>query len=148
MDRGEIIIRSPIAADAEAIAFLSEQLGYPVTPVAMQNRLTRIQQDGDRHAIYVAVRSPDRIVGWIHVFLSPLLIAELSAEIGGLIVDPDERRCGIGQLLVRQAEIWAREKGCDRIQLRSNIVRQEAHQFYGKMGYYAIKTSLTFSKIL
>lgn len=63
-------------------------------------------------------------------------------------MDEGYRQAGIGRLLMRSAEQWAREKGCEAITLRSNVLRQEAHIFYEKIGYRRIKTLLAFYKPL
>ncbi|MFB3920620.1 MAG: GNAT family N-acetyltransferase [Terriglobia bacterium] len=87
-------------------------------------------------------------VGWVHVFVCHLVESDAFTEIGGLVVDEKWRGAGIGRLLVEQAEAWARAKGCTSIRLRSNIIRQEAHQFYSKLGYRIVKTQHAFTKTL
>ncbi|MBN1814147.1 MAG: GNAT family N-acetyltransferase, partial [Anaerolineae bacterium] len=89
-----------------------------------------------------------RVVGWIHVCARPLVQVDRTAEIEGLVVDEACRGQGIGRLLIRQIERWVREKGCDTIYVRSNIIREKAHGFYEGLGYENIKTSLTFRKTL
>ncbi len=80
--------------------------------------------------------------------LSRLVLTDLPAEIGGLIVAQSDRGSGIGRRLMQYAQQWADEQGCRSVLVRSNIVRQEAHKFYEKIGYSNIKTSLVFHKIL
>ena len=75
-------------------------------------------------------------------------MADPQAEIGGLVVDEDHRCCGVGRLLMQQAEQWAREKGCSEVYLRSNVVREGAHAFYEGIGYSSAKTSMAFRKAL
>lgn len=81
-------------------------------------------------------------------YICPHIQVDLPAEIGGLIVDENERGCGIGQRLMQHAQQWANEQGCKNILVRSNIARQQAHDFYQKIGYSKIKTSLVFHKVL
>ncbi len=59
-------------------------------------------------------------------------MTDLQAFIGGLIVDPSDRRCGIGRRLMQYAEQWAVTQGCTSVLLRSNIVREDAHSCLGK----------------
>lgn len=132
--------------DAERVAELATQLGYPTTSERVRRRLTQVGQAED-HAVYVAVRD-GRLVGWIHVCARPLVQVDHAAEIEGLVVDEACRGRGIGRLLIRQIEQWTREKGCDTIYVRSNIIREGAHAFYQDLGYENIKTSLTFRKTL
>jgi GNAT superfamily N-acetyltransferase len=143
----QVSVRLASAGDAERLAVLSGQLGYPATSEEVRRRLRRLQQDGD-HAVFVAELPNGHIVGWAHVYLRQLLIVALRAEIGGLVVDEEVRGCGIGRLLMRQVEGWARERGCEAVSLRSNVVRERAHVFYQQLGYENTKKSLTFCKTL
>jgi GNAT superfamily N-acetyltransferase len=141
-------IRLACAGDAERIAVLCQQLGYPASQEEVQRRLSQIQQD-KQHAVYVAELTDGRMVGWVHVYVCQLLVADPQAEVGGLVVDEGYRRCGVGRLLMQQAEKWAREKGCWAVYLRSNVVRKDAHAFYGGIGYSSAKTSImAFRKVL
>jgi GNAT superfamily N-acetyltransferase len=145
-DRDRIIVRLARVDDAEPVAELAAQLGYPTPPEQMRRRLAQVLQAED-HAVYVA-ELDGQVVGWIHVCARPLVQVDRAAEIEGLVVDEDLRGRGIGRLLVRQIERWARERGCGTVYVRSNAVRKGAHAFYARMGYEHIKTSLTFHKSL
>ena len=57
------------------------------------------------------------------------------AEIESMHVHPDYRSGGIGALLVEAAVGAAREAGCYRIQLTSNVERTDAHRFYERLGF-------------
>ncbi len=146
LDNKQVTIRLARAGDAERMAVLSQQLGYPASQEDIQRRLSQIQQD-EQHAVYVAELS-GRVVGWVHVHICQRVVADPQAEIGGLVVDEGHRRRGIGRLLIQQAEQWGREKGCWAIYLRSNVIRKDAHAFYEGMGYSNVKTSRTFRKAL
>jgi len=140
------VIRQAIAHDANAIANLSHQLGYPTTANAVLHRLA--QMHSANNVVYVAEIPHIGVVGWIHAHLCLLLQTNLHAEIGGLVVDENYRESGIGRQLLLQIEQWASQQGCESVYLRSNIIRKQAHIFYEKMGYSYIKTSLAFSKHL
>jgi GNAT superfamily N-acetyltransferase len=58
-------------------------------------------------------------------------------EIESVHVRADRRNQGIGGALVEAAEVFARERGCYRVQLTSNSVRTDAHRFYSARGYGA-----------
>jgi len=87
-------------------------------------------------------------VGWVHVYLRLLLLADLQAEVGGLVVDENHRGRGIGRILMQHAEQWARGQGCEAVCVRSNVVRERAHIFYQGIGYDNIKSQRTFLKVL
>lgn len=145
--RGQTVIRLADAGDAKRLAVLCQQLGYPATQEEVQRRLNRIQQD-KRHTVFVAELSDGHVVGWVHVYVSHLLVTDPQAEVGGLVVEEGCRRHGIGWLLMRRVEQWARENGCWAVHLRSNVVRKGAHAFYEKIGYRNIKTQTAFRKVL
>lgn len=133
--------------DAEPLAALCSQLGYPSSPEEARRRLQRLGQHPD-HAVYVAEDEGGTAIGWIHIFLRPLLEEDLAAEIGGLVVDEAHRGLGIGHRLLERAERWARRHGCHTVVVRSNIIRLEAHRFYEKCGYREVKTQRVFHKVL
>lgn len=143
----QISIRLVRQTDCQQVSELCCQLGYPSTSQEIEQRVGQIQQD-ERHVVYVADNSNRQIIGWIHVYVCPHLQTDLQAEVGGLIVDASDHSQGIGSLLVQQAEQWAYQQGCNQVLVRSNIIRQEAHNFYKKIGYNKIKTSLVFHKVL
>jgi N-acetylglutamate synthase-like GNAT family acetyltransferase len=146
-NREQITIRLARTADTERIAELCGQLGYPSSPEQVQRRFRQIQQ-GASHAVFVAERPNGAVVGWVHVYVRPLVVADLQAEIGGLVVSEDCHRRGVGRMLMEQAEQWTREMGVGIVQARSNVVREGAHAFYESIGYDKVKTSLTFRKAL
>jgi GNAT superfamily N-acetyltransferase len=59
----------------------------------------------------------------------------LCAEIESLHVHPDFRSQGIGKRLVNAVVDVAREAGCFRIQLTSDLRRSEAHRFYERLDF-------------
>lgn len=140
-------IRTARTEDAREVAALCDQLEYPSTPQQIQQRLRQLENDS-HHAVYVATQPDGQVVGWVQVMVRRLVAADLRAEIEGLVVDVGHRQQGIGRALMQQAERWARQQGCVAIQLRSNVARQDAHVFYERVGYRAIKTQSTFRKPL
>lgn len=146
-NRLKATIRAARVEDAEPIAGLCEQLGYPACREEVERRLRLIREDRD-HALLVAECAEGCVVGWLHVYLCKLVESDPAAEIGGLVVDEGARRCGVGRLLMLHAEQWARQKGCAVLTLRSNIVRKHARAFYERIGYSTVKTQFAFRKFL
>ena len=99
------------------------------------------------HALLVA-EAPAGLAGWIQVSVSRIFEAPSSAEIAGLVVDESRRGEGVGPLLLRAAEEWARGRGCAAIRVRSNVMRERAHRFYEREGYGRIKVQQVFEKPL
>lgn len=145
--RVQVQIRSTTTDDIAPIALMCQELGYSTSEQDVQERLRRFEQDTER-VVYVAYLPDESIIGCIHAYVSESLLTGRRAEIDGLIVNEPHRRCGAGRLLMQSAEQWAKEQGCDSVYVRSNIVRQEAHIFYQKIGYTSIKTQLVLQKFL
>lgn len=146
-DNPEVHVRTARPDDGGRISLLCRQLGYPVAAAEVQARLQLILERPD-HAVYVAEVPQGVVVGWVHVYSYLLLETELQAAIGGLIVDKAYRQAGIGRRLMAQTEEWARQRGFTAVRLRSNLIREDAHAFYKRLGYSMQKTSLLFVKRL
>jgi GNAT superfamily N-acetyltransferase len=140
-------IRRAKRADAARIAELSGQLGYPATAAQMRKRLLGIKPTLP-HAVFVADLPEDGVIGWLHVSRQPLLEEEIRAEVNALVVAEGQRSLGAGAQLLAAAEDWARKHGCKGMSVRSNVIRERAHQFYERHGYEHYKTQKSFRKPL
>jgi GNAT superfamily N-acetyltransferase len=145
--QNDIKIRLANQKDVDSLVVLSEQLGYQATAEEITERLPKLQ-GMDEHAVFVAVSQDDRVLGWIHVFISHRLVTETYAELGGLVVADGHRSLGIGEQLVDKAEQWAEEKGLDVLRIRARSSRERAHQFYVRVGYQLWKDQKVFEKFL
>ena len=129
------------------MAALSEQLGYPVGTDELAERLAAVS--ANNHAtVMVAADADDRPIGWIHVEVKRTLVAPLSAQVMGLVVEDAARSGGIGRELLRSAEAWAAARGCRRMLVGTRVTRERAHRFYQREGYAVAKTSYFFEKEL
>ena len=132
--------------DAPELARLSTQLGYPMTEAQALERLAAIAGHAD-HRLFVARRA-GLVAGWLQVSRPRIFETPDSAEIAGLVVDEAHRGRGIGPMLLRAAEDWARASGCAALRVRSNVIRGLAHAFYVREGYAEIKQQKVFEKRL
>ncbi len=147
MNAASFTIRSATAADAPQLAPLAGQLGYPSTTEQVAERLRKILEDA-AHAILVAENKERRIVGYIEIFPFRTIGSEPRFEIASLVIDESCRSQGVGRLLMNHAENWARARGFKEMGLRSNVIRERAHQFYENLGYRVNKTQKSFRKPL
>jgi GNAT superfamily N-acetyltransferase len=145
--RADITIRQASGEDADSLAILSEQLGYPTSPEEILTRFPRLHEMED-HSIFVAISKDKTILGWIHVFVSYRLVSEPYAELGGLVVADGHRSQGIGEDLLQAAEQWAKERGLAILRIRARSTRARAHRFYTRMGYRVWKEQKVFEKFL
>jgi GNAT superfamily N-acetyltransferase len=140
-------IRSPESGDAESLAVLAGELGYPTSTAEMKVRLRAIKPSAD-DAIFVAQTPTGEVIGWIHVSVTRMLEVPLQAEVNGLVVGEAYRSSGAGARLLDEAEAWARKKECVNMSVRSNVIRDRAHKFYERQGYEHYKTQNAFRKRL
>jgi GNAT superfamily N-acetyltransferase len=141
-----ISIRMAVAGDLAALAALSGQLGYPVTPAALAPRLQAVLSKPD-HRLLVAELA-GQVVGWVHGNLRYLLEEESHVFIGGLIVADGQRSHGVGAQLMAAIEEWGRQQGAAEVHVYSNVIRERAHRFYERIGYVQFKTSKVLKKAL
>jgi predicted N-acetyltransferase YhbS len=141
------LIRSATAQDAEAIAGLSETLGYTADVEATRARLSRILAS-DADLMLVAENDAGVIVGWLQAHAAHIIESGFRVEITGLVVAVDARRGGSGRGLVAEAERWARGISAEAMVVRSNVQRTESHAFYPALGYVQTKTQGVYRKSL
>jgi GNAT superfamily N-acetyltransferase len=140
-------IRLAKVGDAARLADLSGQLGYPATPAQIRQRFRAIRPVS-QNAVFVAEAKDGGVVGWLHVSKQALLESEIRAEVNGFVVAEGHRSLGAGARLIAAAEVWARKHGCKYMSVRSNVIRERAHQFYERNGYEHYKTQKSFRKPL
>lgn len=140
-------LRPATARDAQRLAALATELGYPSSAAEVERRLGRIEDDED-HFVCAAELDDGQVIGWIHAFVVSLVESDPRVEIGGLVVGENQRGAGVGKALMERAEAWARSKGVGEVAVRSNVIRKDAHRFYQRLGYNMIKTQYAFSKKL
>src|SRR6266567_4970054 len=141
----DLKIRDGKLSDAAELAALMCELGYETTNTEMESRLISILKD-PRYKTLVALNN-DKICGMIGtVSASSYLHNDLSGRIIALVVSTKSRRCGIGAQLVAAAEKNFAQRGIKRVTLTTRFEREEAHQFYEKLGY--ARTGFRFAKNL
>ncbi len=139
-----VAIRPPRGQDAATLAELSGQLGYPVSPAELEARLSAVA--GNDHAAVFVAEAAHRPIGWVHVELKRTLVAPLTAQIMGLVVDDASRSAGVGRELLSAAEAWAANRGCRHMVVGTRVTRERAHRFYAREGYTLQKTSYFLEK--
>ena len=140
-------VRHASEPDADAIARLACELGYPTDTETMRMRIRAVLASRT-DTLFVASDLSDLPVGWLHAHSAHLIESGFRVEILGLVVSPAARRTGIGRALVAEAERWATAIGADVIVVRSNIKREESHAFYPALGFHPTKTQHVYRKSL
>ena len=129
-----IVVRTATLADAEPIARLMSELGYPTSPQQMAVRLTSILADRTYRTLVAC--ADERIVGVIGTRIGPMYeIDGAYGQIMALVVAETHRRDGVGGRLVQAAEShFAAQGACVAIVTSANC-RADAHAFYETHGY-------------
>ncbi len=138
----EVNVRRARSTDVEAIAGLATQLGYDVS-AAQVGRWLAAGAEG--RAAFVAVIDGE-VVGWAQGHDLDLLQYPRVLEVGGLVVGDTARNRGVGKLLVDALADWGRRRGHTKIMVRSNVMREGAHDFYEALGFDRVNTSHTYSR--
>jgi GNAT superfamily N-acetyltransferase len=136
------VIRLAAEADAAAISFLLGELGHPLEPARVVQKLEAVRGSSlDR--VWVVEFPPDAsadrreaLAGLLSFHAIPMLhTAGNLGRITALVVHPRLRGRGLGRRLVEVAERFALECGCERLELTSAAHRHDAHRFYAKLGF-------------
>ncbi|HEY4130857.1 MAG TPA: GNAT family N-acetyltransferase [Gemmatimonadaceae bacterium] len=127
-------VRDARETDADAMANLCEQLGYPTTSAAIVRRLARL--DADPSARILVATSGEDVVGLATVHLRNTINHETPiGQLTMLVVDEKNRTHGVGRALVGAAEAWAREHESKRFVVTTALKRTDAHAFYERLDY-------------
>jgi len=137
-------VREATPADAEVLASLSDQLGYPADVPTILRRFAGVE----RGVVLVAMDADGAVCAMAHAEPRRLLIAEPFVELAALVVDEAARGSGAGAMLLAAVEAWAREEGFASVRVRSNVLRERAHRFYLREGYLEKKRQAVFLKRL
>ncbi len=128
--------------DLDQLQILMEELGYPVSKEQLDKNIELIIKRGGE---IIIADEEGEVVGSACIIIDARLAEGLYAEIVSLVVSSDSRFKGIGKRLVKRAEEWARLQ-TNKVRVRTNLNRREAHSFYESLGYENKKKQKIFTK--
>ena len=134
-----MLVRDLHCSDLAALRPLLKQLGYDVDETELLRRLDSVLATKG-HRAFVAEKE-GRLLGLVHIFDRPSLEKPCEAHVQSLIVDEACRGQGIGRALMAAAEAWSRQRGLGSVALYARVDRNDAHAFYGGLGYEIATTS-------
>jgi GNAT superfamily N-acetyltransferase len=132
--------------DAESVAVLAGQLGYPSSTEQVRLRMSQVMGRADVESL--VAEDAGRVIAWLHVEMRHSLVSDHEAQVMALVVDEACRSRGIGAAMMAAAAAWAREHDAERLRVGSRVTRTDAHRFYERLGYDLSKTSHWFEKRL
>lgn len=129
------IIRRAEFTDADILADLITQLGYPTCADKVIMRLRELLTRSEDHLAAVGDWRGN-VVGVICAARSfHIEYDESYGRITALSVDENYRGRGIGSVLLTYAESWLRSRGAVICIVNSHMRRHDAHRFYQREGY-------------
>jgi len=133
IDTTGTLLRQARPDDAERIAALFTDEGYPAGPTAIVGRLERFV--GPDSEVVVADRDGD-VIGFIAFHALPRFEHDDTiVRILALVVDAGARERGVGRHLMAEAERFGRERGAAFVEVTAGHHRPEARHLYESLGY-------------
>lgn len=128
-------IRPAEPADAEAIAALFTDEGFPAGPSDIVTRLTRFSS---AHSQVLVAEHDGAMLGFIAFHAMPRFEHDdRIVRVLALVVDPGARERGVGRALLSEAEQAGAGLGAAFIEVTAGHHRPEARRLYEACGYDA-----------
>lgn len=137
-------IRAATAAEAPGLAILLAEVGCPIDARLLADRLATLRQGSGTALVALQWGPPS---GLLVMHWYPVLEASGPvAQITTLLVGQEQRRLGIGRLLLKGAAQAARTAGCDRIEIATALDEPSLPAFCRATGF--AEAGLRFSRSL
>ena len=138
-DAPPITLRPASPADAERIATLFTEEGYPAGPSDIATRLDRFVSPNGR--VVVAEMDGD-VLGFIALHALPRFEHDdWIVRVLALVVEAGVRERGVGHMLMAEAETMGRELGAAFSEVTAGHHRPEAQRLFESIGYDASVTA-------
>jgi len=139
IDQQPVKLRPASSSDAERIAALFTEEGYPAAGSTIEARLERFTAAAGQ---VIVAEDAGEILGFVAVHPMPRFEHDDTiARVLALVVDAGARGRGIGHLLMGEAERIGRAHGAAFIEVTAGHHRPEARQLYEALGYDASVTA-------
>ena len=149
-----LAVRAATQADLPRLLELLGQMDdsmYPRRDDADEaSRLRAFQEIAADPRQHLLIAEADgRIVGTVHLIVIPHFSRSCkpSSLLESMVVDEAFRRKGVGAALLREAQRLAREAGCYKLALSSNLARRGAHRFYSRLGWKRTHYGFSLEKL-
>jgi GNAT superfamily N-acetyltransferase len=145
IDQKSIVLRPATADDAERIATLFTEEGYPAGPSDIVARLERFESIYSR----VVVADHDgELLGFIAFHALPRFEHDdRIIRVLALVVDSGARERGVGHLLMEEAEHAGREVSAAFVEVTAGHHRPDARHLFESLGYDASVTTYLRKKL-
>jgi len=144
-DQATLLLRPAEASDAEGIAAMFTDEGYPAGP---SDIVTRLERFATPEARVVVAEHDGALLGFIAVHALPRFEHDdWIVRILALVVDAGARERGVGRALMAEAERIGRDLGAAFIELTAGHHRPEARHLYETLGYDSSVTAYLRKKL-
>jgi GNAT superfamily N-acetyltransferase len=138
-EQATVLLRPARSADAERIAALFTDEGYPAGPSDIVARLERFGSD---YSKVVVADLDGEVLGFVAFHALPRFEHDdRIVRVLALVVDPGVRERGVGHQLMAEAERAAGEIGAAFVEVTAGHHRPEARRLYEALGYDASVTA-------
>ncbi|MDQ2966356.1 MAG: GNAT family N-acetyltransferase [Chloroflexota bacterium] len=145
IEQANVVLRPATPADAERIAALFTDEGYPAGPSDIVGRLERF---ASAFSQVVVADLDGELLGFIAFHALPRFEHDdRIVRVLALVVDAGVRDRGIGHLLMTEAERVSREIGAAFIEVTAGHHRPDARHLYEALGYDASVTAYLRKKL-
>ena len=132
-DRQLVSLRSATPDDAERIAAMFTDEGYPSGPSDIVERLARFDSE---HSRVIVAEHDGEVLGFVAVHALPRFEhSDRIIRIMALVVDAGERGRGIGHVLMEEAERLGRDLDAAFAEVTAGHHRADARRLYEELGY-------------
>jgi GNAT superfamily N-acetyltransferase len=139
IDQTNVVLRPATSSDAERIASLFTDEGYPAGPSAIVDRLERFSS---AYSQVIVADHEGELLGFVAFHALPRFEHDdRIVRVLALVVDAGARERGVGHLLMAEAERAGRDLGAAFIELTAGHHRPEAQRLYETLGYEANVTA-------
>lgn len=103
-----------------------------------RSEMMDILDHGDSQLVLVADSGNGGLIGFLEASIRPFVEDCHTDHVGyleGWYVDPEHRQKGVGGELVRNAENWARQKGCTEMASDAEVGNERSLTAHTRLGY-------------
>jgi len=133
IDRQTLTLRPATDDDAERIASLFTDEGYPSGPSDIVERLGRFSSE---HSRVIVADNDGEVLGFVAIHAVPRFEhSDRVLRVMALVVDAGVRERGVGRLLMEEAERIGRDLGAAFAEVTAGHHRPDARRLYEDLGY-------------
>ena len=139
IDRATVTLRPATSADADRIAALFTEEGYPA---GASDIVARLERFASPFSQVVVADHEGEILGFIALHVLPRFEHDdRIVRVLALVVDAGVRERGVGHLLMTEAETVGRELGAAFTEVTAGHHRPDAQRLFESLGYDATVTT-------